>query len=80
MTITIANKKIALVQNKSNLILKMILFRIDVTFEMRTVKCVYSIDNHTQNQIIFYIRMEEGARGQDSREKERERARERERA
>jgi len=39
-------------------------------------KCVYSIDNHTQNQIVFYIRNRRGGKGQDSRETKRERGRE----
>ncbi len=42
-------------------------------------KCIYSIDNYTKNQIIFYIRNGREGKGQDSRETERERGRENER-
>ncbi len=44
-----------------------------VTFEMRTVaKSVYSIDDQTQNQIVFYSRNGKRGKWQDSGETERE--------
>jgi len=40
-------------------------------------KCIYSIDDHTQKQIVFHIRNGGGGNGQESRETERAGERER---
>ncbi len=56
------------------------MFRIDVTFEMRTAvqSNMFIQLISTQNQIVFYIRNGRGGKGQGSRETERERERGRE--